>query len=124
MDRCNTMYPMLLRRNNLFRADKTETKNINKRLYFTKYRNRLKNKYRQSGIIKCDGDFRKKWVKLDSWFGRHSNSLDSVVIVKHLGKEQSISNICNKFSLTFTDEIRNIKHTCKHMFNLVIPHEV
>lgn len=113
---------MLERRDNLFRAWKSMPSSMIKRLEYTKYRNKVnkiinaaKNKHRQEEIAKCNGDFRKIWGNINTWLGRNKSNLDSV-IMRYLGKTDSLENICTNFATTFTQEIQNIKHKCKDKF--------
>lgn len=116
------LYTMLVRRDYLFKVWKSDSTNMNKRLQYTKFRNKLnkliieaKNKYRQMEITNCKGDFRKIWANINYWLGRSKTSLDDIVL-RYLGKTESISQICTNFSKTFTEEIRGIKHNCNTYF--------
>lgn len=120
IDKC--LYNMLMRRDYLFRVWKASPNSMTKRLEYTRFRNKVnkmvnnaKNKYRQSEIQKCNGDYRKIWANINSWLGRSKNSLDSVIL-KYMGKKDSMYNICTNFAQTFTREIQNIKHVCDTTF--------
>lgn len=105
-------------RDSLFRIWKSAPNNMNNRLIYTRYRNKVnklvniaKNKYRQNQIEKCYNDFRKIWSIVNTWTGKQKTRVDDVII-KYLGKTDTILNICNKFSNVFTGEIQKIKHNC------------
>jgi hypothetical protein len=102
---------MLLMRDKLFKKWKSSPNDMNLRLQYNKYRNRVnkcinkaKNKSRQEELKQCKNNSRKIWEKINLWTGTEKLSIDSI-IQKHLGKNDSIINICNKFSQTFTQEI-------------------
>lgn len=106
----------------LFRQWKSDPKNNNKRLLYTRCRNKTqklinmaKNKSRHEAIINCKGDMRKIWSNINSWLGRSKVGVDSV-IEKYLLKNETLQSICNNFCETFTREIDLIKHKCKHNF--------
>lgn len=116
------LYKMLVKRDTLFRAWKMSPHIMNKRLEYTKFRNRVnklinaaKNKHRKSEILNCKGDYRKIWSNINNWLGRVKSSLDSIII-KYLGKTENVYNICCEFTKTFTKEILTIKHVCNIKF--------
>lgn len=109
-------------RDNLFRKWKSNPNNVNNRLDYTRFRNKVnkcinkaKNIYRQTVIRNCQNDCRKIWVNINNWLGRTKTNLDSV-IEKYLGKTERMEHICTNFSKTFTEEIHNIKHKCNKKF--------
>ncbi|KAG7300160.1 hypothetical protein JYU34_015709 [Plutella xylostella] len=113
---------LMEQRDELFRTWKSAPNNMNNRLTYTKFRNKVnklinaaRNKFRQNEIVKCEGDFRKIWANINKWLGRNKTNLDNV-IMKYLGKSDSLHNISDKFSNTFTQEINNIKHNCNKKF--------
>ena len=113
---------MIDRKNVLFRLWKADSTNSNMRLQYTKYRNtvnrainKARNIYRQQEIKLSNGDFRKIWGHINAWLGRKKASIDET-IKKHLGRTDTLYNICTKFSNTFTQEIVKIKHNCNKKF--------
>lgn len=118
----NKLCKMIEHRDNLFRLWKSDCSNMNLRLEYTKYRNKVnkivnlaKNKHKQSEIIKCEGDVKKMWFCINKWLGRKKCNLDQT-IQKYLGKTENMENVCNNFSKTFTQEIQQIKHNCNIKF--------
>lgn len=117
-----TLYVMIVKRDELFRVWKASPNNMNKRLEYTKYRNKVnkliniaRNKYRRQEIKECQNDYKKIWNTINSWLGRIKLNVDEVVL-RYLGKSDNVHNICTRFSETFTKEILCIKHTCDVKF--------
>lgn len=117
-----SLYSVLNRRDYLFRMWKQSPKDMNRRLEYTRFRNKAnklvneaKYKYRQAEIKKCSGDYRKIWANINSWLGRGKANLDSVIL-GYLGKQKDMYTICTNFAKTFTSEIKNIKHKCNLTF--------
>lgn len=118
----NTLELIIKRRDELFQRWKSAPNIMSHRLDYTRYRNRVnkiidneKNKYRQSILDKCNGDFRKIWSNINEWLGKTKGSIDGT-IMKYLGRENDVESICNNFSKTFTEEIDRIKHKCDRIF--------
>ncbi|KAG7299269.1 hypothetical protein JYU34_017830 [Plutella xylostella] len=118
----NKLNSKIYYRDQLFRKWKDNPKCMSLRLEYTKFRNKLnksiqaaKNKFRQEELKKCNNDAKKVWSHINSWLGREKPKLDDVIL-KYLSGTDSLVNICNNFTGTFTEEIHNIKHNCNEKF--------
>lgn len=114
----NNLKAMIEEKDRLFNVWCNEPKNMLKRLNYTRYRNRCqkainksKNIYDTNSIIDCKNNIKKLWEKINSLIGNTKPSLDSLII-SNMDSSISISEVCNKFAITFTEEIEKIKHQC------------
>jgi hypothetical protein len=117
-----TLKTMISRRDELFRKWKACPKNVCLRLEYTRHRNRTnklintaREKFRKKQILDCKGDYRKIWSTINGWLGNKKENIDNV-IMKYLGRTDSVRNICTNFARTFTEEIAKIKHHCNYKF--------
>lgn len=113
---------MISLRDKLFKKWKTKPSDMNLRLQYNRYRNRVnkyifraKNTYRKEEILKCKKNIRNIWSKINTWTGREKLGGDATIL-RYLGKIEATEVICNKFSETFTKEILSIKHDCNNKF--------
>lgn len=109
---------LIARRGELHRKSNNCPKNMNYRLQYTQFRNRVnkiintaKNKYRSKKILDCQSDMRKIWAEVNTWLGRNRTNVDEV-IKRHFSHKEPILDTCNNFCNTFTNEIQQIKHNC------------
>ncbi|KAG7302273.1 hypothetical protein JYU34_013767 [Plutella xylostella] len=116
------LYKMIKKRDLLFKKWKKSPGNMTLRLEYTKHRNKTnkkiniaKNIYRKKVIDDCKGDYRKIWQNINKWMGKRKCNIDETIL-QHLGRDCSITDICNNFTKTFTQEIDNIKHKCNVNF--------
>ncbi|XP_048479101.1 uncharacterized protein LOC105391608 [Plutella xylostella] len=116
------MKVMLLERDKLFLIWLNDKKNMQKRLNYTKYRNKCQKtffkkrcEFERQSIIDCKKDSRKVWEKINAMLGNVKKSPDDIILkhLKHLGTN---SNISTSFADTFKDEIEQIRHNCDTKF--------
>ncbi|XP_049886501.1 uncharacterized protein LOC126380976 [Pectinophora gossypiella] len=112
------MKKIMLERDRLFKIWSNEPKNMIKRLNYTTYRNKCmktclkrRNEYDKQCILDCNKNIKKIWDKLNSLLGNDKQSLDDI-ITKSMNNQSNLTDICNNFAATFSDEIEDIKHIC------------
>lgn len=113
---------MISHKDNLFKKWKNNPTNQVYRREYNKWRNkankeinRAKNNHKKTLILEAGTNIKKIWDYINKWLGKEKKSVDEI-IVRHMGKNDEIKTICEKFSNTFSNEIDSIKHKCDKQF--------
>ncbi|XP_060805091.1 uncharacterized protein LOC132902787 [Amyelois transitella] len=109
---------MVKEKDRLFKIWCSDTKNMIKRLNYTRYRNKCQKvifrsnvEYDKKTIIDCNNNIKKIWDKINALLGNKKQSLDELIL-NNMKNNGSIDVICNEFANTFSNEIKQIKHSC------------